>query len=78
MEFSQLHYPINYSSKFTLSGAVKTVKRLSLTKPIIVMLPARATSIPEDAGAAFEMIMGIPTRITFISMSAGILPLYET
>ena len=41
------------------------------------MLPARATIIPEDAGAAFEIIIGIPTQITLINMSAGILPLYE-
>ena len=53
------------------------VKRLSRTKPIIVMLPILATSIPEEAGAAFEMMMGMPTLITLISMSAGILPLYE-
>ena len=41
------------------------------------MLPEDATSIPDDAGAALEIIIGIPTRITLISMSAGILPLYE-
>ena len=41
------------------------------------MLPVRATSMPEEAEAAFEIIIGIPTRITLISMSAGILPLYE-
>ena len=35
------------------------------------------TSIPDDAGAAFEIIIGIPTLITLISISAGILPLYE-
>ena len=67
----------NYLSKFILSGAVKIVNLLSRTKPTIVMLPIRATSMPDDAGAAFDMIIGIPTRITLISMSAGILPLYE-
>ena len=59
------------------SKNIKTVNLLSLTKPIIVILPVRATSMPEEAGAAFEIIIGIPTRITLISMSAGILPLYE-
>ena len=68
---------MSYFSKLTLSGAVYTVNLLSRTKPTIVMFPARATSIPDDAGAAFEMIIGTPTRITLISMSAGILPLYE-
>lgn len=43
----------------------------------MVMFPALATSIPDEAGAALEMIIGIPTLITLISMSAGILPLYE-
>ena len=48
----------SYFSKSIRSGAVKIVNLLSLTKPIIVMLPARATSIPDDAGDAFDIIIG--------------------
>ena|GEM_PF-6297607 len=39
-------------------------------------MPFLAISYPEAAGAALDMMIGIPTLITFISISAGILPLY--